>query len=382
MEHPYLEMNLNNRLNSYSSVKSAQEKNERLGQFVCSTPPCPIIDVEISTVSHDSNLDQDHYAYLGYHITKQSLFKDFVLWFISNMKMIIAILIALIFSPITIILTTCFLSPIFRLIRYHIFYFFLAILLPSWYITQKISISFGYEYISNFHVSAYCSIVPLVLSILYKDAIIYASRLKFNIEKVYSNNFKMLKMHCIPVCCLICTEKYRSYTRACCAYKAENIFTEFIRNYRVWGPALDKYQPFGKEFKKSIPDYSTRGEIDFKKLYQTLTLENSFRRTMAWYSRLFCFCPTIYFIYQHMHVEGVIFTDNIHIHILFVVDGVFALLGLIFLYFTSTAINSYIEIIFYRLCKYYAYMKAFADLIEIPPYRLAKEFENNCKKKK
>eukprot|EP01084_Bolivina_argentea_P134496 237225_1 len=225
MEHPYLEMNLNNRLNSYSSVKSAQEKNERLGQFVCSTPPCPIIDVEISTVSHDSNLDQDHYAYLGYHITKQSLFKDFVLWFISNMKMIIAILIALIFSPITIILTTCFLSPIFRLIRYHIFYFFLAILLPSWYITQKISISFGYEYISNFHVSAYC-------------------------------------------------KKYRSYTRACCAYKAENIFTEFIRNYRVWGPALDKYQPFGKEFKKSIPDYSTRGEInsdsekiDFKKLY-------------------------------------------------------------------------------------------------------------------
>eukprot|EP01084_Bolivina_argentea_P254829 428498_1 len=323
--------------------------------------------------------------------SKNSLFKDFVWWFLQNIKLI---LIITFLYPIALLCVIIYIRWICKFTQIYTIYVCMAIVLPALYYLHIIFELLQSISSINYHVDAMYTIVPFFLSIIFRDAIIVASKLRYNLREqtdaTHTNSNKIMntqlqKDQCVSLLNNFSEEnknddakekytiKNETPKRNCCKNILQKRLDRYLNDYSIWGLSLINYEPFSsltlsgqhnnetdkvricsELFGKLFPIINKKEErnrIYFKYYYSSL--DRTFQGLMILLSFLWALFPPLFFmIYHAKHDE-------------FRWSAIMAFAGMIFLMFVSIAINGFIEIIFYELSKYYNYMKKLSDLLRI-----------------
>eukprot|EP01084_Bolivina_argentea_P185976 320625_1 len=196
-------------------------------------------------------------------------------------------------------------------------------------------------YPDRFFVASFYSIIPIVLSIVFKNAIVDFMRIRLYALRIWKSF------------------KENRFCVACCI---PQIIKKILLNYYIWGSSLRDYEPYyGKclQFDNLIQltyheEYNEFSPIKifsfYKNKFQLFTFILS-----TFLAAIMVIAPIIYTIITKSDAIADVY--NI---IMFVI-------GIVFSLWTVISISLFIEIVFYRLQEYYNYMHNLSEIIQINP---------------
>eukprot|EP01084_Bolivina_argentea_P000439 833_1 len=278
---------------------------------------------------------RNHYPYYNINNKKKSLLLHYIRWMLTSILLLICVIIL---SPILLLIMVwpMHFRQIYRVIGNHIFIAIIAMILPTLYLINYIF------QLTSFHIDAFYTIVPLILSILFRDAVIFNARFKNAGEDQQQNH--------------VCDRNVTWMNVA-----LDTFLDHYQNNHRT----INDYKPFG-ECKKHITIYTAGQKLekyDFK-----------WKTAMRMLSILASIIPMIYYVVHDLVVIQIqlssssIFFDLQHDEIgvgTFMLLLFATILGMIFLYFVAKDINKSIQHLFYQLHKYYLYMRQLTVMIQI-----------------
>eukprot|EP01084_Bolivina_argentea_P173581 300661_1 len=360
----------------------------------------PNVDKIVDLICLNDGNKTLQYSHVIYR-PKESFIVESFKWILS----IIASLCFIILSPLLLFLSlTLFVWPLINTLKLYFIFLLISLFLPSMYIVS---------FFVDITIDAFCSIYPVILAILFKDAIIFSTKFKYTVEHIYHQrelayDFKCCTLLLSPhlntklyiyklFCGYCCTSDEEFYYFTCCNfcgscccigcifarcnYYGTLIFGKIIKlfliSYHVWGITFKHYVPFNemsvhihnedsdeiapkktiKKMSDLLPTIVERG-LNLSPIYSTSN--KIWKYTMMLFCGIPVLIPNTYYFFRYILPQLPDYSPVI-----------FWALGVIISIFVFSSINNFIEIIFYRLLKYYIYMNAMSTIIQIPQKQIS-----------
>eukprot|EP01083_Nonionella_stella_P285523 971859_1 len=302
-----------------------------------------------------------------YHSLDTSLSKSFMSWFM------ITVILTILAMPLYLLISLfimLFIPLSLQLMRHYAIYILSISILSTLYIL----------YIADIYpirIYAFYSLLPLIISVIFRDPMMFALQIREYIRICIDNDTP------IKGCCN--THKWRQCNLSvmkCC--KISNALSYFAKNYHIWGKTLNQYDALG-ELQLPLPDdqieselphfepvrealrhaknkFDDQGGFTYNQVWKTSdTADKGMFIAMMLSGCLYIVLPALYYILLKIIGES---HDNDTWHVMDIVQFAFGTIANVYIVYSITF---YTEVIFYRLLKYYNFMKTLCELIVVPP---------------